>query len=157
METAMNAIEFLKQEHQNANEKFEEIEQASPGQRGELWKELKPELKVHEHIEDEFLYGPLRKDPKAKGTPLADFQEHQDKDVAELEQAIAELEKKDPAEDAWLAQLKKIHATLKDHIKAEEGTIFPAIPGVWPASKLEEAGAGMAEEKRRKLRAVTAT
>ena len=152
----MNAIDFLKQEHLNAGEKFDEIEQASPDQRGELWKELKPELKIHEHIEDEFVYGPLSKDPKAKGTPLADFQEHQDKDVAELEAAIAELEQKDPADDAWLAQLKKIHASLKDHIKEEEGTIFPAIPGIWPASKLEEAGAGMAAEKQRKLKPVTA-
>ncbi|HUQ17855.1 MAG TPA: hemerythrin domain-containing protein [Candidatus Saccharimonadales bacterium] len=152
----MNAIDFLKQEHLNAGEKFDEIEQASPDQRGQLWKELKPELKVHEHIEDEFVYGPLSKDPKAKGTPLATFQEHQDKDVAELEKAIAELEQKDPADDAWLVQLKKIHASLKDHIKEEEGTIFPAIPGIWPASKLEEAGSGMAEEKQRKLKAVTA-
>lgn len=152
----MNAIDFLKQEHVNANEKFEEIEQASADQRGQLWKELKPELKVHEHIEDEFVYGPLSKDPKAKGTPLADFQAHQDKDVAELEAAIADLEKRDPADDAWLSQLKKIHASLKDHIKEEEGTIFPAIPGVWTASKLEEAGAGMAEEKQRKLKAATA-
>lgn len=152
----MNAIDFLKQEHLNAGEKFDEIEQASPAQRGQLWKELKPELTVHEHIEDEFLYGPLGKDPKAKGTPLADFQEHQDKDVAELEAAIAELEKKAPADDAWLSQLKKIHASLKDHIREEEGTIFPAIPGIWPASKLEEAGSGMADEKQRKLKAVTA-
>ena len=153
----MNAIDFLKQEHLNAGEKFEEIEQASPDQRGRLWKDLKPELKVHEHLEDEFLYGPLSRDPKAKGTPLADFQEHQDKDVAELDAAIAELEKKEPADAAWLSQLKKIHASLKDHIKEEEGTIFPAIPGIWPASKLEEAGTAMAEEKQRKGKAVTAT
>ncbi len=152
----MNAIDFLKQEHLNAGEKFDEIEQAAPDQRGQLWMELKPELKVHEHIEDEFVYGPLSKDPKAKGTPLADFQQHQDKDVAELEAAIAELEQKDPADAAWLTQLKKIHASLKDHIKEEEGTIFPAIPGIWPASKLEEAGAGMAAEKQRKLKAAVA-
>ena len=152
----MNAIDFLKQEHLNAGEKFDEIEQAAPDQRGQLWSELKPELKIHEHIEDEFVYGPLSKDPKAKGTPLADFQEHQDKDVAELEAAIAELEQKDPADAAWLTQLKKIHASLKDHIKEEEGTIFPAIPGIWPAAKLEEAGASMAAEKQRKLKAVTA-
>ncbi|MDP9276113.1 MAG: hypothetical protein M3O99_11030 [Chloroflexota bacterium] len=48
----MNAIEFLKQEHQNAKEKFQEVEQADAGERGDLWKQLKPELQIHEHIED---------------------------------------------------------------------------------------------------------
>jgi iron-sulfur cluster repair protein YtfE (RIC family) len=155
-EKAMNAIEFLKQEHQNAKEKFAEIEQASPGRRGELWDELKPELEVHEHVEDEFLYGPLSKDPKAKGTPLADFQKHQDEDVATLKQAFAELERQDPSSGAWLTQLKEIRDSLADHIKEEEGTILPRIPDVWPAAKLEDAGAGMQDEKRRKLREVPA-
>ena len=151
----MNAIDFLKQEHQNAKEKFQEIEHASPSERGALWEELKPELKVHEHIEDEFLYGPLSKEPKAKGTPLADFQSHQDKDVAELEQAIAKLEAVDPSTDGWLAQLKKINASLADHIKEEEQDILPRIPEVWPAAKIEAAGQGMADEKQRKLKEAT--
>ena len=152
----MNAIDFLKQEHQNAKEKFQEIEHAGPEGRGELWKELEPELKVHEHIEDEFLYGPLSKDPKAKGTPLADFQQHQDKDVAELEKAIASLEALKPTSEEWLAQLKKIHSALADHIKEEETDILPAIPKVWDQAKIDEAGRGMAEEKQRKLKEVTA-
>ncbi len=152
----MNAIEFLKREHQNAKEKFQHIEEADIGARGDLWKELKPELQVHEHIEDEFLYGPLSKDPKAKGTPLADFQQHQDEDVAELEKAIASLEALKPTGDEWLSQLKKIHSSLADHIKKEEGAILPAIPKVWDQAKIDAAGRGMAEEKQRKMKEVTA-
>ncbi len=152
----MNAIDFLKQEHQNAKEKFEQIEQAAPDQRGALWHELQPELKVHEHVEDEFLYGPLSKDPKAKGTPLANFQQHQDEDVAKLEKAISKLDATKPSDGAWLSQLKSIHASLADHIKQEETEILPLIPKVWSASQLEKAGTAMQEEKQRKLKAVPA-
>ncbi|MEK6226344.1 MAG: hemerythrin domain-containing protein [Chloroflexota bacterium] len=147
----MNAIEFLKQEHQNAKEKFQEVEQADARERGDLWKQLKPELKIHEHIEDEFLYGPLSKEPKAKGTPLADFQKQQDEDVAELEQEIGKLERLDPKSSDWLTQLKKIRSALEDHIMEEESQILPAIPRVWDEAKLDQAGRGMAEEKQRKL------
>lgn len=152
----MNAIDFLKQEHQNAKEKFDEIEHGSPERRRELWAELKPELKIHEHIEDEFLYGPLSEEPKAKGTPLADFQQHQDEDVAKLEAEIAALEQLQPDSDAWLGKLKAIHAALADHIKVEETDILPAIPKVWDQAKIDNAGQRMAEEKQRKLKEVTA-
>jgi hemerythrin-like domain-containing protein len=147
----VNAIEFLKQEHQNAKEKFQEVEQADARERGDLWKQLKPELKIHEHIEDEFLYGPLTKEPKAMGTPLAEFQKRQDEDVAELEKEIGKLEGLDVKSDGWLAQLKKIKSALEDHIMEEESEILPAIPQVWDKAKLDQAGRGMEEEKQRKL------
>ncbi len=153
----MNAVDFLKEEHQNAKEKFQEIEHASAESRGALWMELKPELKVHEHIEDEFLYGPLSKDPKAKGTPLADFQQHQDEDVAKLEAAIGKLEAMKPTDPAWLAQLKTIHASLADHIKEEETEILPLIPKVWSDTQLQSAGKAMADEKQRKTKAIPAS
>lgn len=147
----MNAIDFLKQEHQNAKEKFQEIEQADARKRGDLWKELKPELQVHEHIEDEFLYGPLSEEPKAKGTPLADFQKRQDEDVAKLEQEISTLERLDAKGLDWLAQLRKIKSALEGHIMEEESQILPAIPKIWDKAKLDQAGRGMEEEKQRKL------
>lgn len=150
----MNAIEFLKEEHANANEKFQEIEHAGMDTRGDLWKELKSELKVHEHIEDEFLFGPLSKDPKANGTPVAQFQARQDKDVAELEKAIAALDAIEPSKAEWLTQLKAIHTTLAGHIKVEETEILPGIAKIWDAPKLEQAGTAMAEEKKRKLQSV---
>ena len=152
----MNAIDFLRQEHRNEKEKLQEIEHASPGRRGELWQELKPEMKVHEHIEDEFLYGPLSREPKAKGMPFADFQKHQDKDVAELEAKIAAMERLDAASVEWLTKLTEIRSALEDHIKEEEQDILPAIPKVWDQAKIDQAGTGMAEEKQRKLSEVAA-
>ena len=146
----MNAVEFLKDEHRKAKAKFQEIERAAPERRAALWTPFQVELDVHEHVEDEFLYGPLSAEPKAKGTPLADFQERQDKDVAQLEMKMAELNALDPASDKWLTVLVEIRTALEGHIRVEEMEILPLIPSVWDAAKLEQAGRGMEEEKTRK-------
>ena len=146
----MNAVEFLKEEHRKAKAKFQEIERAAPGRRAGLWTPLQAELQVHEHVEDEFLYGPLSTEPKATGTPLADFHERQDKDVAQLEAKMAELNALDPTSDKWLSVLVEIRTALEGHIRVEEMEILPLVPTVWDSAKLEQAGRGMEEEKTRK-------
>jgi hemerythrin HHE cation binding domain-containing protein len=147
----MNAIDFLLQEHANVKEKFAEIENASPDRRGELWKELKPDLKVHEHIEDEFLYGPISRDPKAKGTPAGDYFAEQKEDVAQLEKLFSTLESGDPIGEGWMGTLREINAALMEHVRKEEGEVFPSIRKIWDEAKLTEAGRGMKEEHDRKL------
>jgi hypothetical protein len=48
----MNAIQYLKQEHQKAKAGFENVVKAAPASRGQLWTKLQPELEAHEQIED---------------------------------------------------------------------------------------------------------
>jgi hypothetical protein len=67
----MDAIEFLKEQHQKAKAAIGGIEQAlSPTTRALLWSELKPDLEAHEEIEDACLYGPLSQDAEAKDERL---------------------------------------------------------------------------------------
>jgi len=51
-EVPMNAMQLLKQEHEHAKQMFAQIRAASGEQRGHLWTRLKPELKVHEQMEE---------------------------------------------------------------------------------------------------------
>jgi hypothetical protein len=48
----MDAIQFLKLEHQKANAAFAKVLRASPAARGHLWTKLQPALETHEKIED---------------------------------------------------------------------------------------------------------
>jgi hemerythrin-like domain-containing protein len=144
-----DAVEFLLHEHQVAKAKFAEIEQTPAPLRAELWRKLQPELKVHEVVEDTYLYGPLAQDPKAAGTPLAGFEERQDEDVATVEQMMAEADALDPADDAWLAKIMAIREALAKHIAVEESEILPLIPRVWSAEQLLAAGAQMEAAKLR--------
>ena len=88
----MDAIQFLKQEHQTAKAEFEKVLQASPKARGGLWQKLSPELEAHEQIEDACLYEPLSREAGGKDPKLAGWrQKHQD-EVDEVEDLISEIE-----------------------------------------------------------------
>ena len=74
----MDAIQFLKQEHQTAKAAFEKVLQASPKTGGDLWQKLSPELEAHEQMEDACLYEPLSREAGGKDPKLAEWrQKHQ--------------------------------------------------------------------------------
>src|SRR5215475_14542563 len=132
----MNAIDFLKHEHQTAKAAFAKVLEASPEKRGELWKKLTPELKAHEQMEDAGLYQPLSRDAATKDARLAGWrQQHQ-----------AEVEKVE-------GLMKEIHSSLETHIREEENEIFPRIGQVWDAARLMRSGQEMSEMKAKKMRA----
>ena len=81
----MNAIEFLKHEHQTAKAAFAKVLEASPEKRGELWKKLTPELKAHEQMEDAGLYQPLSRDAATKDSRLAGWRQQHQAEVEKVE------------------------------------------------------------------------
>jgi hypothetical protein len=149
-------VQFLLREHEVAKAKFAEIEQSAAPLRAELWRRLQVELKVHEIVEDTYLYGPLAQDPNAAGAKLAGFEKHQAEDVAELERMMREASALDPAGEAWLAKVLAIRDALAQHIAEEETEILPQIPKVWPPERLMAAGAQMEAAKLRQTGKVAA-
>jgi len=144
----MDAIQFLLEEHQKVKARFAQIEQAGGQQRLQMFRQLMPELKIHEEIEATYLYGPVSQDPAARGTKAADFEEHQDKDVEKLDDKIQKLLQIEPTSDKWLDQLHDVRDTLMDHVKEEEQEIFPEISQIWDRDKLNMAGQQMAAAKQ---------
>jgi len=143
----VNAIRFLKQQHEEAKQAFERIEQASPEQRGELWKHLSPELKLHERVEEEHVYGPAAAEAKADDT-LADWPDDHHEQVEEAEQLIVRIDQAPAADPQWLQQVQKLKSALEEHIQLEEQEIWPRIERTWDAARLEQAGAQMEAMKR---------
>jgi Hemerythrin HHE cation binding domain len=137
----MNAIQFLKRQHEEAKAGFEKIEEGSEGQRGQLWNDLSPKLKLHEQIEEKHLYGPVSKD--AKEPALTAWPERHAAEVEEAEELIAAITGRSPQESAWLQDVKRLHAALEEHIQEEEDEIWPEIEKVWDRARLEEAGKKM--------------
>src|SRR5436189_188405 len=91
-DTTMDAIQFLKQEHQTAKAEFEKVLQASPKARGGLWQKLSPELEAHEQIEDACLYEPLSREAGGKDPKLAGWRQRHQDEVDEVEDLISEIE-----------------------------------------------------------------
>ena len=148
----MNAIQFLKQQHEEAKAAFGKVLQASPDQRGALWDELKPELEAHEQLEDACLYEPLSREAGPKDAKLTAWRQQHQGEVTKVESLIKSLEGL-LAEDArWLNKVQEIHAGLLSHIREEENNIFPSVVTVWDDSRLRQAGMEMEKMKARKAR-----
>ncbi|HEY7139133.1 MAG TPA: hemerythrin domain-containing protein [Methylomirabilota bacterium] len=142
----MHAIKFLKEEHGKAKAAFQGIEVAPATQRGGLWSKLRPELELHEQMEERHLYDPVSRETRDK--TLVDWESTHHHEVQEAESLIKEIDRLDASQDRWLATVKKLHGALEQHIKKEEQEFWPKIEQVWDAGRLEEAGRKMAAMKQ---------
>ena len=147
----MNAIQLLKNEHEHAKRAFAEIQSASTDQRVQLWTRLKPDLKLHEEMEDTALYGPVAQDVGVRDQELRDWQEHHREEVLEAEALIEEIDSLDTTGDEWIDKVEELQEALKHHIEEEEGDIWPRIQQAWDQPKLEDAGRQMETLKQQKI------
>lgn len=147
----MDAIQMLKQDHEKAKQMFAKIQEASGEERGKLWAKLKPELTVHEQIEEAGLYGPVARDVGSKDKMLKEWEGHHHEEVGEAEALIEELSALDPSEEEWLDKVEELQDALEHHIEEEEGQIWPRIQKVWDRAKLEQAGTQLETLKRQKM------
>lgn len=139
----MNAIKLLRQMHADAKTSFRLILGSDdPGEAGAMWQQLQPVLKLHEQMEETYLYGPLQK-AMAPGTPLGDWEHFHHADVAVAEQLIQGTAQLQPGTPPWRMQIGQINDLLARHIMDEEGQIFPRIEQVMDPSQLEQAGDNM--------------
>jgi iron-sulfur cluster repair protein YtfE (RIC family) len=141
----MNAIQFLEREHEKAKAAFGKLMAAAPADRGRLWKELQPELKAHEELEEACLYGPIEQDGVDDAKLSGWVSDQHEEQVQEVEGLIEQTERLDPKEPSWLATVRQIHDALARHIQQEEGEIFPRIARAWSRDRLEQAGAEMSD------------
>ncbi len=148
----MDAIKLLKQEHEKAKEMFQQIEQAREPQRAPLWNKLRPELKVHEKMEEAHLYGPVAEDDRTQDSTLRDWAEQHHVEVGEAETMIEEISGLNPSDAAWLEKVQSLKNTLEHHIQKEEQRIWPKIRQVWDQAKLDEAGSQMEAMKKEEAR-----
>jgi hemerythrin HHE cation binding domain-containing protein len=147
-EDNMQAIQLLKQDHVKAKAAFQEIETTPASGRSSLWGKLRPELELHEQMEEKCLYGPVARE--VQGDPvLASWETTHLHEVQEAEGLIKEIDRLDPAKDAWLAAVKKLRGALEQHIRKEEQDIWPKIERAWNPARLEEAGRQMEAMKQR--------
>lgn len=141
----MHAIEFLKQEHVKAKAAFQEIEGAPGARRATLWARLRPELELHEKMEEAHLYGPVAREAQADRA-LVQWESAHHTEVQEAEGLIRQIDGLTSSGDEWLAAVKKLRGALEQHIRKEEQEIWPKIERAWDAARLEEAGRKMAAQ-----------
>jgi len=136
----MDALEILRQMHVEAKEAFEKIHHADVGDRGGLWAKLRPELVLHEQLEERFVYDPASHDVGHSDPMLSGWHDRHHHEVEQAEAMIHRIGDIDSHDGRWLSMVTELQTTLEGHIHTEEVEIWPRIRSMWGSDKLEDAG-----------------
>jgi hypothetical protein len=123
---SMNAITFLKEQHEEAKRGFQGIERGGPEARGTLWAALKPKLKLHEQLEEAHVYGPVAQDARVTDR-LASWPARHQEEVREAERLMDTVDRQPAGGAEWMSSVEQLRTALERHIQVEESEIWPAI------------------------------
>jgi len=124
-DTATNAVEILKQDHDEVEKLFDQYEDAKEEANAELKAQIVAAvckaLTVHAQIEEEIFYPAMRRG-EDDADDLVDEAAVEHQTVKAL---VAELEGATPDDDLYDAKVKVLSEYVKHHVKEEEGEMFP--------------------------------
>ncbi|HJQ71305.1 MAG TPA: hemerythrin domain-containing protein [Blastocatellia bacterium] len=149
----MNAIELLKQDHQEAAGMMDELETADKGSMNttrEMFKQLKDALTLHTQIEEQVFYPALEQHEETRDMVGEAHSEHD-----EVKEMLAEMSTMSPGSDEFMDKLTELRDSVEHHVEEEENEMFPKAEQVLGQSRLQEMGRQM--EQMKQGRSATAT
>ncbi|MCE3269377.1 MAG: hemerythrin [Burkholderiales bacterium] len=111
--------------------------------RKEMLAQLKQELKLHEKIEEKYVYPPMEEKKATHDMTLEAYQEHHVVDVL-----LGELGHVDVSDEDWKAKLTVLEENLTHHIKEEETELFVKAQKNLSSDVLNQMEKDIAEAKR---------
>ena len=144
----MDALLLLKGDHDKVKRMLKELDattERAEKTRTETFERLKRDLTIHESIEEEILYPPLKEFAKTKEITLEAFEDHHVVDLI-----VAELEATPVTDETWGAKLTVMKENLEHHIEEEEDEMFKQARQVMDHKELAELGAQM-DARRKQL------
>ena len=123
-DNSTNAVEVLKQDHDEVEKLFDQYEDAKDESNAELKVQIVAAvckaLTVHAQIEEELFYPAMRREEDAVALVDEAAVEHQT-----LKSLVAELDSAAPDDELYDAKVKVLSEYVKHHVKEEEGELFP--------------------------------
>jgi len=133
----MDALEFLRREHENIKQLFADWETASVARKSEILARLRGELQSHTQAERELFYPALQE-------AIPELVKHALDDHARLDRMLDGLSAENI--DAKMAELR---TEIMEHISEEETDFFITAQRLLGAERLEELGREMEASKSR--------
>ena len=130
----MDAIELLKQQHQEAKKLFEKIEKAGPDEKEQLFDALADALAVHAAIEEQHFY------PATKDARTAELLEEAVEEHLSMKRIIADLLEMEPDAAQFDAKIKVLREQVEQHVEEEEGELFPKVRKIHGKDELTDLG-----------------
>ena len=117
----MDALELLKQDHQEVKKLFQQAEDAEGKQKTEVFAKIKKALETPTRIEEGIFYPTMEKREELKDMVLESLEEHKQVKtlLKEMDALVSDSEKFEP-------KLKVLQENVEHHAEEEEeGKMFP--------------------------------
>lgn len=141
----MNALDFLKQEHQEVESMFQQIESDSTKGK-EILPKLRQALLTHAHIEEQYFYPELERFDELKEMLKEARQEHK-----QVEKELQQISTTSLENGQWQSMITKMHQDVEHHVREEEGEMFPKVQRLLESEKLNQIGQKLEEAKAREM------
>ncbi len=141
----MNAIELLKQQHDEVEEMFEQFEKARGAKKQILFDRIADALATHATIEEKTFY-PSCKAPNTEDLLREAVEEH-----LSVKRLLADAMKCEPDDPQFEAKVSVIQEQVLEHVKEEERELFPMVKKLLSRDELEDMGMVM-EDMARELK-----
>lgn len=145
----MDALELLKEDHQNVKDLFEEAE-GSEDQKAklEIFSEIQTELETHARIEETVFYPAMEKYDELKALVLESIEEHR-----QIKTLLKEIDNLKSDSEKFEPKLKVLMENVEHHAEEEEeGKMFPKIREICSQEDLQKLGEELEAAKNNRQR-----
>lgn len=113
--------EALRESHEIQRSLLRRLLRSKPGtqERIALFREVRIELEAHEAAEERYLYAPILMDDAGLSASRHALHEHH-----EIDELVEDVQKLDPAGEAWLEKAKELSKEVHHHLREEESRFF---------------------------------
>ena len=139
----MNALELLKQDHQEASELMDNCEKGDNQFKMAVFNQLKQALTLHTKMEETLLYPALQNNEQTGDIISEAYEEHQT-----VDEILAEMSGLDPSNSEFSMRLAELRENIEHHVEEEENEMFPKAEKILGQHRLEEMGNQMQQMKK---------
>lgn len=139
----MDAIQVLKQQHEEVASLFEQFEKART-RKAALAQEICEKLSIHDKIEREIFYPAVNENEELKDMILEGLEEHHLVQIL-----LKQISECDPSDETFEAKVKVLQELIEHHVEEEEQEMFKAIRGAVDKKLLNELGRRLEEATQR--------
>lgn len=136
-------IDLIQRDHDELRALLGRIDDCSPAEREDLFREIVAELARHEAAEEAIVHPTLR-DETPGGQDVAEEVLEQE---SEAEQLLADMEKMDATSGEFLAKFRKLRDEVLEHAEKEEQEEHPRLRATLEEQRLAEMAEGWQKVK----------
>lgn len=150
----MNALEMLRQDHQEAMGMMDQLEMDDQEVGGQskmaVFSQLKQALTLHTKMEETLLYPALQNNEQTRDLISESYEEHQT-----VDEILSEMATMSPSDGDFSTRLAELRENVEHHVEEEENEMFPKAEQILGQHRLQEMAKQM--EQMKKGQSATAT